>query len=304
MTRTTRDLVKRSARSLFALVGLFITVFLALEWVPVDPARATLGVLASEESVARLKEDLGLGRPLAVRLPVALFHALRGEFGVSFQYRREAGPLVLEGAEETFGRAALAITLAAPLGLLGALRAAPRPRSSLGVAAVFLHTAPAFCVAVALVAIASRTLGLSPVSDRWAFDLLAVLVATLPPFGLVFRFVFDQVSRRGRRPPFVELLDFLKAPAAGRRRVLLRAQVIQAVAVSLDAMSPCLTAVSVAEIVFNLPGLGLLFYRSCERSDRPIVLAATILFGAVFLASSELADWHRSRWAPERLTEA
>lgn len=51
------------------LIGVSVLVFLFIHFIPGDPATAMLGERASAENVARMREQLGLNKPLLVNLP-------------------------------------------------------------------------------------------------------------------------------------------------------------------------------------------------------------------------------------------
>ena len=67
------------------LVVAFLT-FLAFEVIPGDSAEAMLGMDATKEEVAALREQLGLNQPFLVRYVRFIADAIRGDFGTSLQY--------------------------------------------------------------------------------------------------------------------------------------------------------------------------------------------------------------------------
>ncbi|MBN1660321.1 MAG: ABC transporter permease, partial [Anaerolineae bacterium] len=60
----TRYVVRRLVTLLPTLLGVTIVIFLFLRLIPGDPAVAMLGEHAATENVERIREQLGLNRPL------------------------------------------------------------------------------------------------------------------------------------------------------------------------------------------------------------------------------------------------
>ena len=63
-----------------------LLVFLAFSVIPGDPALNMLGINATPEKVERLREQLGLNRPLAVRYFEWIFSFAFGDMGKSYSY--------------------------------------------------------------------------------------------------------------------------------------------------------------------------------------------------------------------------
>ena len=60
MKGTAAHIVRTLLLSLITLVGVSVLIFLMLRGLPGDPARVLAGLNASEEQVARLRDQLGL----------------------------------------------------------------------------------------------------------------------------------------------------------------------------------------------------------------------------------------------------
>src|SRR5262245_45196656 len=99
-------------------------VFVVVRVLPGDPAALIMGTEGSREATARLRESMGLNRPLAVQYVDWLRGALRGDLGRSIQYDLPVGQLILTRLPVTLPLAVLAavfMTLTAiPLGVYAA----------------------------------------------------------------------------------------------------------------------------------------------------------------------------------------
>src|SRR5260370_21187514 len=77
------------------LVGVSLVSFSLLQLVPGDPALILAGEEATEEVLARIRQEYGLNRPLPIQFLAYLRHAVAGDLGVSFQSRQPlATPLL------------------------------------------------------------------------------------------------------------------------------------------------------------------------------------------------------------------
>jgi ABC-type dipeptide/oligopeptide/nickel transport system permease component len=79
-----RLVATRVAGSAFALIGASLLAFVILRVTPGDPARLILGAFAPEESVARLRETLGVNLPLRDQYLLYLKAFLSGDWGFSY----------------------------------------------------------------------------------------------------------------------------------------------------------------------------------------------------------------------------
>ena len=105
-------------------------VFLLLHLIPGDPAQVMLGVGASEQDLAALREKLGLDRPLVVQFARYARGVLSGDLGDSFAYRKEVLPVILERLPATLELTFAAMLLACGIGIPLGVEAAIRRRSS------------------------------------------------------------------------------------------------------------------------------------------------------------------------------
>ena len=74
---------KRIAMLLVTMVIVSLLAFLAFDLISGDPATAMLGTQATPESVAALREELGLNRPFLVRYGEWLLGFFTGNLGTS-----------------------------------------------------------------------------------------------------------------------------------------------------------------------------------------------------------------------------
>ena len=116
-----RYVFRRVAALAVTLLFVSILVFLAVRVLPGDPALLILGTEGSPEAAARLREAMGLNRPLLVQYVEWLGRALRGDLGTSIQYDVPVGRLIVSRLPVTVPltlmSAAFMVATALPLGL-------------------------------------------------------------------------------------------------------------------------------------------------------------------------------------------
>jgi len=119
-------LLKRFVSLFATLLVASLVVFTVIEVVPGDPASYMLGMNASADTIAALKEELGLNQSRVQRYVSWVTGMLHGDFGTSYTYRTPVAKMVSERLMVSLPLAlfalTLAIVLAFPAGILAASR--------------------------------------------------------------------------------------------------------------------------------------------------------------------------------------
>src|SRR5438105_3567266 len=118
-------LTRRLVQNLFVLLGVSLLVFLLLS-LSGDPAALMLPPGATQADLDRLRESMGLNRPLPEQYARFLAGVARGDFGDSLTIGVPALGLVLSRFPATIELAAaamlFAVAVAFPAGIIAALR--------------------------------------------------------------------------------------------------------------------------------------------------------------------------------------
>lgn len=293
-------------RLLLGVLTLFIisvVIFGATELLPGDLARELLGQSATEETLAALREQLGLNDPAPLRYWNWLTGVLQGDFGVSMATQKPISELVGARLSNTLFLALYAAALSVPLSLLlGVLAALWRnsifDRASNAVALTAISF-PEFFVAYILVLWLAQT-GLFPsmvriTSATTTSDLL--YSAFLP--ALTLTLVVTAHMMRMTRAAIINLLaspyiEMARLKGMSPMRVVLRhavpnalAPIINVVALNLAYL---ITGVVVVEVVFVYPGLGQLMIDAVTNRDIAVVQAIALIFAAAYVLLNLLAD--------------
>ena len=287
-------MARRVAAFVATLVFLSALVFVVVRVLPGDPATLILGVESNPETIARLRQALGLDRPLAVQYVDWLARAARGDLGTSIQYDVPVGRLILSRLPVTLPlalmAAAIMIAVALPLGVYAATRHrragdyAAMLVSQLGIAV------PAFWSGLLLILLFSVRLGWfrSGGFDGWSAGVVAGVKALLLPAIALGAFQ-AAVLVRATRSAVLDVLreDYVRtarAKGVAERRVVarhaLRNAMIPIVTVMGIQLGQLIAGAIVLESVFALPGLGRLALVAIGARDLPVVQGVTLFVAA------------------------
>src|SRR5690606_39537436 len=97
-----RYIISRLGQAVLVLIGISLITFLLTFLVPADPARMIAGRLATPETVARIRAELGLDQPLPVQYGRYLWNLLHGDLGRSYAQRVAVTELLLSRLPATF----------------------------------------------------------------------------------------------------------------------------------------------------------------------------------------------------------
>src|SRR3954471_15395593 len=96
-----RFLARRLLATIPVLVIVAVIVFLMLRLTPGDPAAILAGDAANTEQIARIREGLGLDRPLMVQFGIWAKSLLSGDLGESFYFKMQVTSLIGQPLEAT-----------------------------------------------------------------------------------------------------------------------------------------------------------------------------------------------------------
>ncbi len=291
-----RYLLQRLGSLLIVLLGVSILTFAIIPLIPGDPARVRLGVQATPETVAAVREQLGLNRPLPVQYGDWLTGIVtRGDFGESLISSRPIAPEIGRRlpATLTLALAALLIGLiiALPLGTLSALR--PGSKRDLG-ASVFSQvgvSVPDFWMGILLILLFAVILdwlpsgGYTDIGDdpieHLRYMILPAVTLGFSGAGFLARLV---------RSTMLDVLneDYVRtaySKGLPERHVVLghalRNASIPVMTVIGILLASMLGGAVVIETVFNIPGMGRLLVQSVTRRDYAVVQGAVMTIAAV-----------------------
>ena len=296
-------LFRRTAGFILTLIAVSIVVFAVMNVLPGDPALTILGMDATEDALAALREQLGLNEPLLVRYTSWVWNALHSDFGISHSFRVPVSTLIGERLPMTVSLAVAGMVLTLVIALSLGIGAAARHGKIGDWGVMFLSqigiAVPAFWLSILLVMLFAVKLRWLPPGgfSGWSDPVAAMRSLVLPTVALAL--VQSAVLARVTRSSALEVMrqDFVRtARASGlsRRRVLWRHVLPNALVpiVTIVGMqfAALVTGTIVIENVFYLPGLGRLIFQSIANRDLPTVQALVMLFAAIVVTANFIVD--------------
>lgn len=290
-----------------ALVLLVVSVisFSFLKATPGDPVTVMLGSDFSRDSYDKLYRDLGLDQPLPVQYGRWLGDFVQGDWGLSYVSRQDIFELAIFQALPvtlTLAGLSLLIALAAgvPLGVAAALRRNSWIDLLASGAAIGGNAFPSFYLGVVLIWLFSVSLGWfpsmgyvspweDPATGLWHLALPAVtlgawymgLIASVTRTSLLE--VLDQpymMAARARGEPMWRVVW-----VHGMRNVLM--PLVTVIGLQLGGM---LRGAVMTEVVFTLPGLGMMITTAVQTREYGVVQAGIMITALLFIGVNFVVD--------------
>jgi peptide/nickel transport system permease protein len=298
-----RMIALRLALGIGLLFIVSLIIFGATELLPGDLAQQILGQGATPETLAALREQLGLNDPAPVRYWNWLSGALTGDFGVSLSNGRPISELIGARLGNTVFLALYAAALAVPISLVLGILAALWRNSifdrAANAGALTAISFPEFFVAYILVLWLAQT-GLFPsmvrinpattFGDRIYMTFLPALTLTLVVTAHMMRMTRAAIINL-MASPYIEMA---RLKGLSPLRIVLRhalpnalAPIINVIALNLAYL---ITGVVVVEVVFVYPGLGQLMVDAVSNRDIAVVQAVALIFAGAYVALNLIAD--------------
>ena len=296
-------LFRRTLGFVLTLLAVSVVVFAVMNILPGDPALTILGLDATEDALAALREQLGLNDPLLSRYFSWVGNALTGDFGTSHSFRVPVSELIAERLPMTISLAVAGMIFTVILALIMGIGAAANHRKAGDWGVMFLSqlgiAVPAFWLSMLLVLLFAVKLRWLPPGGfpGWSDPVAAMRALILPTVALGL--VQSSVLARVTRSSALEVMrqDFIRTARAtgfSRQRVLWRHVLPNALVpiVTIVGMqfAALVTGTIVIENVFYLPGLGRLIFQSIANRDLPTVQALVMLFAAIVVTANFIVD--------------
>jgi peptide/nickel transport system permease protein len=300
-----RYVLRRIALAIPTLFLVSVIVFGLMRFMPGDVATRMVEGHAYAPTLAALRHDLGLDRPVHVQYLDWIGNiVLRGDFGRSYWTRQPILEEFVQRFPVTLELAALTILISVVLGIAVGIVSAVRQDSAsdyIGrVLAILALSVPYFGLAVVVVVLPAIYFKWTPVWTYVAFsvDPLENLKIMLVP-ALVFGVTRAGPIMRIMRSALLDVLrqDYIRtawSKGLGERTIVLRHALKNAMipVVSLIGLqTPLYIGGSVIiEAIFRLPGVGLFFFEALSRLDYPVVQSVNLIIAAMVVGLNLLID--------------
>jgi len=311
---------------LLTYLGLLAVTFFIGRVMPIDPVLAIVGDRAPEHVVQRVREELGLNKPLYMQFGIYLKKVAQGDFGTSVLTSNPVMTDIKRTFPATIELATLGIIIGAglgiPLGVWAAVRRGGMVDQIVRVMGLIGYSVPIFWLGL-------MGLVLFYAKLDWVAGPGRIDVAYEYSVTLETGFLLLDTARQGQWDAFRNVLSHLILPAsllgyfslayisrmtrsfmlselaqeyviAARAKGLSETRIIWRHALR-NAMVPLVTVVALSyagllegsvltETVFAWPGLGLYITNSLQNADMNAVLGGTIVVGSIFIGLNLLSD--------------
>ena len=270
------------------VVFLSLTAVFAMVRLSGDPVTLFMPMDIQAKDITEFRQRLGFNDPLGVQYARFIGGAVRGDFGESLRYKRDALGLVLERLPATLLLAgtALALTfvIAVPLGVLSAVGRDGLFDQIGTVVTVLGQAVPGFWLGLMLIYVFAVQLRWLPTGG------MGTLAHLIMPSIVLAAFYSARVARL-TRSAVLEVLNeeyILTARAKGltEGRVIgkhtLRNSAIPIVTLAGLEAGQLLGGAVITETIFAWPGLGRLTVQALLNRDFPVVLAAVSFTSVIY----------------------
>lgn len=296
-------MIRRLLTAVISIVLAALLVFSALLLIPGDPAEIILGINASPQALAALREQLGLTSPPVTRFIQWFLGILRGDFGVSLQYQRAVSRLIAErlGLSLTlaFGGALIACLIALPLGILAALRRGTALDPLIITLSQLGAAIPSFWLGLMLIYLFAVSLGWLPAAGftPWARSPVGFIRSLILPvlaLGLGQAALMTRLTRAAMLEALTQ--DYIrtaKAKGLALHQVIrhgLRNALVTIITILGISLANIIIGSIVIEQVFSLPGLGRLALTAIGTRDFPLLQGQVLVYATAIVLLSFLVD--------------
>lgn len=288
------------------LFGISIIVFLIMAMIPGDPALAILGAYATPETMAKLRAELGLDKPLVQQYLIWLSNLLQGDFGRSYNLNRPVLDEVMDRLGPTLLLAGTSLLICSLFGVLAGIVAAVRQYSWADKLITLLVligiSTPSFWLGLVLILLFAVEWQLLPASGMVTpyagggiVDILKHLI--LP--ALTLALVATGVIARLARANMLEVLrqDYIRtARAKGLRenkviyKHAFKNALVNIVPIIGIQAGFVLGGAVYIETVFQWPGIGRMLVTAISTRDILLVQGGVLIVASCYVLFNLFAD--------------
>ena len=303
--------LKRLLQAILVMIVVAFVSFSLFNFVG-DPIISLTGEDSSIERQAEVREALGLNDPIYIQFTKFLGNVIQGDFGISYQLKREVSDLIAERMPATlelvFVSALLAIVIGVILGVYTGIHRDSFVSNIILVISLAGVSLPTFIIGIMLIYLFSVILGVLPSFGRgevvdlgfWTTGFLTVsgLKALILPSVTLSLFQMTYVIRLVRAE-MMEILqtDYIKfAKARGIQKNVvnykhaLKNGLIPVITITGINIGTLIAFSIITETVFQWPGMGLLFINAVYFVDIPIMSAYMIMVAFIFVMINFIVD--------------
>ncbi len=297
----TAYVLNRLIQMIPTLVVLAVLIFLMIRAIPGDPAVTLLGVQATPEKVAEMRDHLGLNDPLPVQFGIFVKQILHGDLGRSAVVREPVAKLVRQRLPLTLGLVlysmTIAVLLTVPLAVISALKKGTWIDQAIRSFTVLGISTPSFWVGILLLILLGVKVQIFPVGgigngaiENLKYLFLPALTMALGVSAVLIRNLRDSIlAALASDHVTVARAKGLRSQAIMMRHVLRNALISTVTLLGLY-LGWLVGGSVIIESVFALPGMGTMMISAIMGRDYQVVQGFTLVYAVLVLVIYLLTD--------------
>jgi len=291
-----RFMVRRILSGVPVLLGVSLLTFIMIYYLPADPARMYAGPNATAETVARIRQQLGLNDPLWTQYGRYLWRALHGDLGFSYNLQMPVLQAIWSRFPYTLqliiGGILVELLIGIPVGVISALRQYSwLDRAGMIIALLGVSTPPFWLGLLLLYWLAFRV----PIFPLGGTGGLQHLILPALTAGLGGAAWYARMTRSSTLEALAaDYVRTARGKGLGEAAVLLRH-------ILPNALNPVITmagmdipwfvgGVVLVEQVYAWPGIGRMAVVAINEVDIPLIMGTVVFTALLVVLSSILID--------------
>ena len=246
---------------------------------------------------ANLYEKYGLDQPVYVQYVKYMANVAQGDLGNSFYYEsRSVTEMILQRLPVSMFIGIQAVIFGLVIGMVLGIVAALRHNTLWDTLAVVIAvlgvSIPSFVLAPLLQNFFGLRLGWFPIAffESWIYSVLPSLALSVFVVSTVARFIRTEMLEVIGQ----DYITLARSKGLSGLAVIVRHVLRNALIPLVTVMAPLtiyiITGSLVIELIFAIPGVGLLFVQSIQVNDYSMILGTTIFFSVLFILALLIQD--------------
>ena len=297
-------ILKRIFSALITLLIVSALIYGFLEMLPGDVATRMLGRTATPETLANLREQLGLNEPALKRYFLWLYNIFQGDFGTALTSKRPITEILAPKIFNTLILSGCAFILYLPLSFITALLQAYYKNKnidiSLSIITLIILSLPDFIIGTIMIVVFVVVFPIFPAISLVGeySDFSEWFMALVMP-SITLALVMSVYAVRMLRDNLIEVLDseyifMAKLKGLSKSTVLIKHALPNAIIPTLNItalnLGFLIGGVVIVEKIFTFPGFGNLLIDSIKFRDLPLVEATILIAAAFYIFANLLTD--------------
>lgn len=301
--------LRKIFQCIIAIFILSLVVFYISRLSPGDPLKAYHGNAVermSMEEKEKARDRLGLNEPIYIQYGKWLKNVAKGDFGISYKYKRDVTSVIKDVYKNTIILGGLAYILtfvgALIIGIFCAIHEDKLIDKIIMTIGNITSSIPSFWIALILILIFGVNLGVLPTSgaysignesniaDRMIHLILPLVVLVIGHLWYYGYMVRNKILEEMRE----DYVLLAKVKGLTKRQVVyrhcLRNIMPSFITIMAISVPHILAGTYVIEQVFSYPGIGTLIFESAKYHDYNMLMVLSLITGIIVLISNMIAQ--------------